>query len=62
MNQVHIENRSSALTPSPSPRWRSRSVSKGDGEPENFKVPLPSGEGFRVREIPGFKFDEVYQR
>jgi len=24
-----------------------------------FKVPLPSGEGFRVREAPGFKLGEV---
>jgi len=45
--QVHVENRSSALTPSPSP--------KGRGEPEKTSKSLSLGEGFRVRVNSGFQ-------
>ena len=55
LNQVHVENRSSALTPSPSPKGRSRSVSRGDGEPEKNSKSLSLGEGFRVRVNSGFQ-------
>jgi hypothetical protein len=41
LNQVHVENRSSAPHPQPLSQG-----ARGAGEP--FKVPLPSGEGFRV--------------
>ena len=47
VNQVHVENRSSALTPSPSP--------KGRGEPEKTSKSLSLGEGFRVRVNSGFQ-------